>query len=251
MLLGVNGLWTDRFLNTTPRLQPVLSDATEGEVAEQAGLVDRQQSGNLQQEQSLAAGRADANAMGDGETLLASDLSATQLQLAAQQGRRLVLQRQGRIKVRYSQATQPLIARDTQTQINLSAAPKGDRGQSQQTATLGEKTLLTLGPGSKEDRALQYVEGWRRWMRANGNLFYPDKARRLGLRGEVITQVRLNSDGSLDDVSILRSSGQRLLDQAVLETTRAARWYLPFPAELASRYEQLQFSWRWRYGAAQ
>lgn len=251
-LFGVNGLWTNSSFESD--YQPALSAlSTEAEgVADDAvaGLVNRGASGNAELGESLAEGApVNVSAVSDNSPLRNSS-SETVFSIADAAGREQLLQRHSPLKVYYSKSNQSLVGFAEQTQFLGGGSRAGSGGDASRTAVQGEQRLLTLGAASREDTAVQYVEGWRRWMRANGNLFYPAEARRLGLRGEVLTQVRLNSDGSLADVRILRSSGQRLLDEAVLKTTREARWYLPFPEELAQQYSQLEFSWRWRYGAA-
>lgn len=250
-LLGVNGLRTQQqHLAPTLPLESLVDTATEGKPDDaQAGLVDRAASGNEQAGAQVASG-LEAEGGTEAEQALSQGLPAPQSELAGADGLSVLLQRSSPLKVFYSQSAEPFIGDAQRTFLAASAAAAGDSGQDEQTQLQTPSRLLSMGPASKEDGALQYVEGWRRWMRANGNQFYPAEARRLGLRGDVLTQVRLNRDGSLADVRILQSSGERLLDQAVLQTTREARWYLPFPSELAGQYDQLEFSWRWRYGAA-
>jgi TonB family protein len=253
LLLGINGLWPQV---AAPDFQPQTAAFAEQPTdttafAEDAGIVARASSGNALPGEKLAQGVAALDGeqgQGDFNGLDQSAFAS----LAEQTGQTQLLSRQSPLKVFYSASQQRSFGADVVTQLPQAAqTDQGDGGQDQASAIAATNRLLTLGAASREDEALRYVEGWRRWMRANGNLLYPAEARRLGLRGEVLTEVRLNSDGSLADVRILRSSGQRLLDQAVLQTTKEARWYLPFPPQLAKSYDQLQFSWRWRYGAAE
>lgn len=252
LLLGVNGLWPDSTASSSPSMLEALSDQATDTLPEEAkdGLVDRQASGNTLDAATIKKGLGE-----QGKDEQQSDLplgaNEQHAALAAEQGHAVMLQRSGPIKVYYSRSQDSFIGTATELQIAANKAAAGDLGQQDTSAVDAADKLLRIGAASKESLAVQYVEGWRRWMRANGNQFYPAEARRLGLRGDVLTQVRLNRDGSLANVRILKSSGQRLLDQAVIQTTREARWYLPFPAELAQRYDQLEFSWRWRYGAAQ
>lgn len=250
VLLGINGL-SAQYESLVPALpmDGLVDVAAENPPdGAQAALVNRAASGN-----EMAGGQVASGTDADGGEQAGQALTqglAPQVELAGAEGQSLLLQRTSPLKVFYSHSADPFIGEAQRTFLAANAAASGDFGQAEKTLVQAPSRLLSIGPASKEDSALQYVEGWRRWMRANGNQFYPAEARRLGLRGDVLTQVRLNRDGSLADVRILRSSGQRLLDQAVLQTTREARWYLPFPQELAAQYDQLEFSWRWRYGAA-
>lgn len=247
VLLGLNGLPQDDLAREQYFPLEEMSDVAEGESSPEAslGLVNRAENGREQAADLLAQAQ---NGLQAAAGISQADVeqqwmaSAT----ASKAVTEVLLARESPLKVYYSPAESQQLGEQNhhvEQLLPLEAAP-------QKNHIAPAARLLSVGAGSKQDVALQYVESWRRWMRANGNLFYPAEARRLGLQGEVLTRVRLNSDGSLADVRILNSSGQRLLEQAVLQTTREARWFLPFPAELAQQYDQLEFSWRWRYGSA-
>lgn len=247
LLLGINGLQPDDAANDYYFPLEKMSDVAEGESPEAAalGLVNRAEQGRDQAAELMAQaenGLQAAAGVSQREVEQQWMASAT----ANKEVTQVLLAREAPIKVFYRRGHDQQLG---EQEHQATPVPPAEAAQ-QATHLAADNRLLSVGAGSREDAAVQYVESWRRWMRANGNLFYPAEARRLGLRGEVLTRVRLNSDGSLADVRILDSSGQRLLEQAVLQTTREARWFLPFPAELAQQYDQLEFSWRWRYGSS-
>lgn len=107
---------------------------------------------------------------------------------------------------------------------------------------------LRLGPNAKKGTGVAYRDRWKRWMTINGNAGYPQEARRLKLRGEVLTKIVIDYSGEVEEVIILESSGITLLDAAVIQTTRGAKWFLPFPPELRAITDKLEFTYRWRYG---
>jgi TonB family protein len=107
---------------------------------------------------------------------------------------------------------------------------------------------LRLGPSAKKGTAVAYRDSWKRWMTISGNAGYPQEAKRLKLRGEVLTKIVIDYSGEVKEVVILESSGITLLDAAVLQTTRGAKWFLPFPPELRAVTDKLEFTYRWRYG---
>lgn len=53
---------------------------------------------------------------------------------------------------------------------------------------------------------------------------YPRRARRLGLEGEVLIRTRVLLNGESDQLTLERSSGYRLLDEAALEAVRKWRF---------------------------
>lgn len=249
VLFGLNATTPEASENDLYFPLQSLSDTAEGEAPEDAiaGLVNRAENGRDQVAELLAQAQDGLKAE-SGQSQSEAEQQWLEAATADKEITQMLLAREAPIKVYYH----PLRVSETQREGLLSEQQQPAikaAAQNSPSHQAEASRLLTVGAGSREDVAVQYVESWRRWMRANGNLFYPAEARRLGLRGEVLTRVRLNSDGSLADVRILNSSGQRLLEQAVLQTTREARWFLPFPAELAQQYDQLEFSWRWRYGA--
>lgn len=51
---------------------------------------------------------------------------------------------------------------------------------------------------------------------------YPPIARRMGMQGRVLIRILIQEDGRLKDVTLIRSSGYRLLDRAALDGV--SRW---------------------------
>ena len=58
------------------------------------------------------------------------------------------------------------------------------------------------------------------------NLSFPSSARKLGLKGKVTVAFILKKDGTVEDISILTSSGYEILDSNVVETISKIA---PFP----------------------
>ncbi|PJK15451.1 energy transducer TonB [Lysobacteraceae bacterium NML07-0707] len=77
-----------------------------------------------------------------------------------------------------------------------------------------------------------YAEYLRRWVdrvERIGNLNYPEAARSRNLYGQVVVSIGIRRDGSVESVSIVRSSGIDLIDQAALRIARLAEPYPPLP----------------------
>ena len=77
-----------------------------------------------------------------------------------------------------------------------------------------------------------YAEYLRRWVeRAErvGNLNYPEAARERGLSGQVVMSIGIRRDGSVESATLVKSSGQPILDQAALRIARIAEPYPPLP----------------------
>lgn len=84
-------------------------------------------------------------------------------------------------------------------------------------------------PGSDYD---PYYERIRQ--RIQESLKYPPVAFRRGIEGTVHLEILIKPDGAIGNVSVMRSSTHRLLDEAALELVRSLAPQ-PFPAGLAPR----------------
>ena len=59
--------------------------------------------------------------------------------------------------------------------------------------------------------------------------------------------VVIKSDGSLETMRILESSGHPVLDRAALNIVRTAAPFAPFTGELAANYDQVEIIRTWRF----
>lgn len=108
--------------------------------------------------------------------------------------------------------------------------------------------VTQLSPTARKGDAVEYKEGWRRWMQHLGNLYYPHEAMRRNLSGTVHIAVAIHADGTLKNMRVLESSGQPILDAAALRITKLGRRYDPFPPALKQTTDVLVFSYEWRFG---
>ena len=96
------------------------------------------------------------------------------------------------------------------------------------------------------DKGAWYKDEWRKKVERVGNLNYPDEARRQGIYGSLRLLVSINRDGTLYEVQVLESSGQRTLDQAALRIVRLAAPFAPFTGDLAD-VDRLEIIRTWRF----
>ena len=100
---------------------------------------------------------------------------------------------------------------------------------------------------TKRDVSAWYRDDWRKKVERIGNLNYPDEARRNGMYGSLRLLVVIRSDGSIDKMAVLESSGQPVLDQAALNIVRLSAPFAPFSGELAARFDQVEIIRTWRF----
>ena len=89
------------------------------------------------------------------------------------------------------------------------------------------------------------MDAWRRKVERVGNLNYPEEAERLGLSGNLLLDVALNPDGSVEDVVLRRSSGRRVLDDAAIRIVKLASPFTRFPEDIAQEVDVLHIVRTW------
>ena len=66
------------------------------------------------------------------------------------------------------------------------------------------------------------MSGWNKYL--SDNLKYPTQARRMGVEGTVIVVFVINTDGSIQDVEVLRGIGGGCDEEAVKIVKAAPKW---------------------------
>lgn len=93
----------------------------------------------------------------------------------------------------------------------------------------------------------QYIERWRANMERFATRHFPARAAGVSAREAPVLEVVVSRDGSLGELRIRRSSGDRRLDRAALDLVREAAPFETFPAPLAARQQSLRFAYEWRF----
>lgn len=120
------------------------------------------------------------------------------------------------------------------------------REQQQTHAKRPRKRQLTAA-SAKEARDAYYLDGWRQKVETVGNLNYPAEARRRQIYGRLRMMVAIKADGSLHDVRIMQSSGQKVLDDAALRIVQLAAPFQPFPPDLRKDTDILEIVRTWQF----
>jgi len=104
-----------------------------------------------------------------------------------------------------------------------------------------------IGARTQEYRYAQYVEDWRSKVERIGNMNYPEAARRQKIYGKLTLTVNIRSDGSIENVEINKSSGQRILDAAAQRIVKLAAPYTPFPPDIRKETDILSITRTWTF----
>ncbi|HAQ74391.1 MAG TPA: energy transducer TonB, partial [Pseudomonas sp.] len=97
------------------------------------------------------------------------------------------------------------------------------------------------------DISAWYRDEWRKKVERIGNLNYPDEARRQRIYGSLRMLVIVKSDGTVEELRVLESSGRPVLDEAAMRIVRLSAPFAPFSGELARNYDQVEIIRTWRF----
>jgi protein TonB len=104
-----------------------------------------------------------------------------------------------------------------------------------------------LSASTREFNYAAYMEAWRAKVERVGNLNYPDEARKNRLSGSLVLDVALNADGSVNQITIRRSSGSKILDDAAVRIVELASPFAPFPDHIKKETDILHITRTWQF----
>jgi len=106
-------------------------------------------------------------------------------------------------------------------------------------------TLTSTSPKDEADSS--YLAEWSERIERIGNQNYPKEASEAGIYGTLRLLVAINPDGTVNDVRVLRSSGEPILDAAALRIVQLAAPFAPLTPELRERAEVLEIIRTWQF----
>ncbi|MBD2857386.1 energy transducer TonB [Spongiibacter sp. KMU-158] len=137
---------------------------------------------------------------------------------------------------------------DEQTELsqNISALEAQLAELNQAYASLPRPKFITSVATRGSPDAI-YLNRWEDHIEAIGNKHYPEEARKQGIEGELRVLILLFPDGRIDEVRILQSSGQPILDRATRRILRLAAPFEPIPPEVLGDKNRLGIVRTWRF----
>lgn len=109
------------------------------------------------------------------------------------------------------------------------------------------RNKFLTGPPAREYKYASYLEDWERKIKKASSENFPDEVRRRKLQGDLLLDIAINPDGTVVDVTIRRSSGQKILDDAALRIVHLAAPFAPFPADFSSAFDVLHITRTWQF----
>ena len=104
-----------------------------------------------------------------------------------------------------------------------------------------------LGARTQEYRFARYVEAWRQKIERVGNINYPEAAKEQKLYGSLQMTVEIKSDGTVEKITVTRSSGHKILDNAAKRIVRMSSPYPVFPDDIRKDTDILSITRTWTF----
>jgi len=104
-----------------------------------------------------------------------------------------------------------------------------------------------INASTKESIYAEYLDQWRQKVEQIGNLNYPDIALQKRLYGSLILHVAVRSNGHINQINIIKSSGIQILDDAAIRSVREAAPFSPFPKKIRQQVDILDINRTWTF----
>ncbi len=107
------------------------------------------------------------------------------------------------------------------------------------------RTLTSVSTKASFDA--KYLHDWSTRIEQVGNRNYPVEALNRHITGNLRLSVMINPDGTIYEIKVLQSSGQRILDDAARQIVRLSAPFASFPPEIRKNADRLQIIRTWRF----
>jgi len=111
----------------------------------------------------------------------------------------------------------------------------------------GRQRVRTISANTTDYIYKLYFDAWRQKIEKIGAMNYPKEASELGMFGSLRLTVSLNSDGTIKNLFINKSSGHKELDLAALNIVKLGEPYARFPAEILKNVDIINITRRWKF----
>jgi len=115
----------------------------------------------------------------------------------------------------------------------------------QEAAFTGRKRHTHISASTQEFKYSAYMEAWRSKVERIGRLNYPEAAREQRIYGNLLLDVAIREDGTIDNISLRRSSGNKILDDAAIRIVRLASPFAPLPENIREETDVLHILRTW------
>ncbi len=95
--------------------------------------------------------------------------------------------------------------------------------------------------------AIQYKRDWEEKVERIGNMNFPEAAKKKGFSSSLTMDVGINADGGIAGISIIKSSGNKALDDAAKRIVMLSAPFPALPVELLKELDVLRIRRIWNF----
>lgn len=154
-------------------------------------------------------------------------------------------QAQQQVTQQHKAAPQPTMSASEMVTQALQIASASAELQQKQQSYAQHKRHKYITASTQEYKYAAYQEAWRQKVERIGRLNYPEAARQRKLTGDLTMTVAIRADGSVASISLDRSSGYKLLDDAARRIVRLASPFAPLPDNIRAETDVLHITRTW------
>lgn len=142
---------------------------------------------------------------------------------------------------------EPIIAKPSAAALMQAIAVLDDAIDENRQVYAEQPRQKYISARTHEYQYASYMDAWRSKVERVGNLNYPAAIKQHQLTGNVLLDVIVKPDGSLQDVVIITSSGSPVIDEAAINIARMAAPYAAFPADIRAETDLLHITRTWKF----
>jgi len=220
------------------------------EKADYLAQADHQGSGNTPEKvraASAAKNPQTSNVAKQGTAAQARIATTPQQTQAAKKHREVMTRKQSTKKIVESKAAKPRTKATAADIIkrSMEVASLDIELQQRHQAYADRPRVKYISASTREYKYATYMEAWRSKVERIGRMNYPEEAKRRKLYGSLLLDVAINPDGTIKNISLRRSSGDKILDDAAINIVRLASPFAPLPADIREEIDILHIQRTW------
>jgi periplasmic protein TonB len=145
------------------------------------------------------------------------------------------------------QATNGIDALDINALSTQIASLKAKLAVQRQTLANKPRERVLTSVSTLASAEAGYLNEWTQKIEAIGNQNFPKEALQNKLTGQLRLEVVIKHDGTIYEINLKQSSGQKIFDESAQQIVRQASPFSPFPPDIRQDYEHLVIIRTWHF----
>ncbi len=117
--------------------------------------------------------------------------------------------------------------------------------QQQRQAYARLPRVTYISASTREYKYAAYMDAWRKKVERIGVINYPAEAKRQRIVGAPVISAGINTDGSIKEIILKKSSGNKLIDAGAIHIIRISAPFAPLPKNISDDTDTLYITRTW------